>query len=400
VVTNRRIASFAKNISMENELSYTETQPLIGEELVALMQRGKGKICISIIVPSHKLAPERRVDRLQVERAVEQAKKELQHTYREEEIKTLLQSLDEIYGQIDFNHNTLGIGLFVSPVIKKLVHFFFPVEEKVLIGRSFEIRDLLYQTNYSTRYFTLMLSEKEAKLFEGRLNNLVEITDHNFPKKYVDDYIYSHPSRGSSSAGVAFVREFEKERSQLEEIRYQHFAGQVGDGLKEYLIDDTPLILAGAKKDISYFKIANHNNLHVIGEIPGNYFYIGITKLGDLSWNLFRSFLDQEKLQRVREFEEKIGQGFGVTGVPEIWRAAAEGRGLDLLVEKDFSEPGFLINGDPLHLYLSPPNEPHQILADAIDDLIECVLEKNGHVTILGNDSLRDYQGIAMITRY
>ena len=245
-----------------------------------------------------------------------------------------------------------------------------------------------------------MLSEKEARLFEGRLNSLLEITDHNFPKKYVDDYIYSHPSRGSSSVGNAFVRAFEKDRSQLEEIRYQHFSGQVGDSLKDYLINNTPLIVAGAKKDLSHFKIANRNRLHVIGEIPGNYSYTGLMELAELSWDLFRPFLDQAKLQLVREFEEKIGQGLGVTGMPEIWRSAVEGRGLELLVEKDFSQAGFLKNGDPIHLYLSPPNEPHRILADAIDDLIECVLEKNGHVTFMENDSLRDYQRIALITRY
>jgi hypothetical protein len=281
-----------------------------------------------------------------------------------------------------------------------LVHFFFPVKEKVMIGRSFEIRDLLYQTNYSRRYFTLMISEKEARLFEGRLNGLVEITDHNFPKKYVDDYIYSHPSRGSSYVGNAFVKEFEKDKSQLEEIRYQHFAGQVGDGLKDYLINDTPLILAGAKKDLSYFKSANRNLLHVIGEIPGNYSYTGLTELAELSWEVLRPFLDQVKQQLVREFEEKIGQGLGVTGMTEIWRAAEEGRGLELLVEKDFSQPGFLTNNDATHLHLRPPKEPHRILADAVDDLIESVLEKNGRVTMLENDLLKDYQRIALITRY
>ena len=239
---------------MEKKISNYNNTNLTGEELVALMQKEKGKICVSIVVPSHKLSPERRVDRLQVENAVLKAKEELLHSYREEEIKPLRQSLDELYNQIDFNHNTAGIGLFVSPVVKQLVHFFFPVKEKVVIGSSFEIRDVLYQTNYARRYFTLMLSEKEARLFEGRLVSLLEITDHNFPKKYVDDYIYAHPARDSSSDGNAFVRVFEKDKSQLEEIRYQHFAGEVGDVLKDYLINDTPLILAGAKKDLSYFE--------------------------------------------------------------------------------------------------------------------------------------------------
>ncbi len=385
---------------MGKKLSYNDSANLTGEELVTLIQKERGKICISIIVPSHKTSPERRVDRLQVERAILQAREELLHSYREEEIEPLRQSLDELYNQIDFNHNTLGIGLFVSSVVKQLIHFFFPVKEKVVIGPSFEIRDILYQTNYARRYFTLMLSEKEARLFEGRLTSLLEITDHNFPKKYVDDYIYAHPARDSSSIGNAVVRVFEKDKSQLEEIRYQHFAGEVGDVLKDYLMNDAPLIIAGTKKDLSYFKIATHNRLHVIGEVPGNYFYAGATELGELSWKVLRPFLDQARQNLVRGFEEKIGGGLGVTGMTEIWKAVVEGRGLDLLVEKDFSHPGFLTNDDPNHLHLSPPKGPHRILADAVDDLIERVLEKNGNVIFLENDSLRDYQRMALITRY
>jgi hypothetical protein len=394
------IHSFVKKVSMEKTLSYNESMSLTGEELVTLMQKEKGKICISIIVPSHKLSPERRVDRLEVERAVLQAKEELQHSYREEEISQLQQSLDELVSQIDFNHNTPGIGLFVSSFVSQLVHFFFSVKEKVVIGPSFEIRDILYQTNYARRYFTLMLSEKEARLFEGRFDHLHEITDHHFPKKYVDDYIYASPARDTSSVGNAYVRVIERDKSQLEEIRYQHFAAEVGEILKDYLMNDTPLILAGAKKDLSYFKSATHNRLHGIGEIPGNYFHTGVKELGDLSWELLRPYLDQATQKRVGEFKEKIGQGLAVTGMPEIWKAAGEGRGLELLVEKDFSQPGFLINTDPGHLHLSPPKEPHRILADAVDDLMECVLEKNGQVTFLENDSFRDYQRIALITRY
>ena len=86
--------------------------------------------------------------------------------------------------------------------------------------------------------------------------------------------------------------------------------------------------------------------------------------------------------------------------MPEIWGAVEEGRGLDLLVEKDFSQAGFLTNDKPYQLHLRPPKEPHRILADAVDDLIKEVLEKNGNVTFLENDSLRDYQHLALITRY
>ena len=124
------------------------------------MQKEKGKICVSIIVPTHRLSPERRVDKLEVERALDNARQFLQFKYAEPNIKPLLQALDELYQDIDFTHNSDGLGLYVSPNIKFSVQFPFPVEEKVMVGDNFELRDLLYKVNYANPYFVLLLTEK------------------------------------------------------------------------------------------------------------------------------------------------------------------------------------------------------------------------------------------------
>lgn len=243
-----KIVSMGKTINNQN---------LTGEELMRLMQNEKGKTCISIIVPTHNnLSPGRRVDRLQVEKAVLEAKRYLLHNYGKEEVKPLQLSLDELFSQVDFDHNAAGIGLFVSANIKELVHFYFPVREKVIINHSFEIRDLLYQEYYSRSYYTLLLTGREARLFAGRLNHLNEIKDNNFPKKHLDDYEYARPSRGSSFFGNSFAREDEKDRSLLEEMRYQHFCGEVDEGLKHYLTNNIPLIIAGTKKELLILKLS------------------------------------------------------------------------------------------------------------------------------------------------
>ncbi|MDP4147943.1 MAG: hypothetical protein Q8943_00900 [Bacteroidota bacterium] len=386
---------------MEKVMSSNSSHIAVAEELPGLMRAEKGNICISIIVPTHRLSPERRVDHLVLDKAIREAKKYLAHNYREEEIKALLRSIDELYNRIDFNHNAEGIGLFVSANIKELVQFLFPVKEKVIIDRSFEVRDLLFQAYYALPYYTLLLTEKEARLFEGRFNHIREIKDNHFAAMNVDDYLYSHPTRGSSFVGNAFLKEYEKDKSQLVEIRFQHFCGRVEDGLRHYLTgNEIPLILAGAKKDLSYFgKITRHER-NIIGELPGNYSYTAITELGGMVWEILKSFRDQGKRQLIGEFAEKIGEGRGITGIHEIWKAAKEGKGLKLLVEKDFSQPAFLTGENEYDLRLNPPNRPHEVLADAVDDLMELVLEKNGHVILLDNDSLKDYQRMALITRY
>jgi hypothetical protein len=159
------------------------------------MQKEKGKICVSIIVPTHRLSPDRRVDKLEVERAIDKAKQFLEFKYAESEIKPLLQALDELYKDINFTHNSDGLGLYVSPNIKKAVQFFSPVEEKVMVGDNFEMRDLMYKLNYANPYFVLLLTEKDVKLFEGTWDNLTEINDKNFPKEYHEEYIIIRPAR-------------------------------------------------------------------------------------------------------------------------------------------------------------------------------------------------------------
>lgn len=367
---------------------------------LSLLQKEKGNICISIIVPTHKLSPDRRTDPLQLEKAIQKVKEYLQSKYTGVNINPLIQSIDELYGNIDFNRNAEGIGLFVSADVKKLVHFFFPVKEKVNIGDAFEVRDWLYQAYYNVPYYVLLLSEKEVKLFNARLNTVTEITDDHFPNKNIAEYEYNRPTRGSSYVGHAFVKEFEKDKSVMEEIRFESFFRQADDLLNSYLANEVPLIVAGDNKNLSYFRKITHHEKHIACYIPGNYLLSTENELGKLTWKAMKLFLDNGKERLISEFTEKIGRGLGMNGIQNIWKAAFEGRGLKLLVEKDFSVTGFIKNKDQYQLFLHPPKKTHHVLPDAVNNVIEMVLEKNGEVVIMENDSLKEFERIALITRY
>jgi hypothetical protein len=375
-----------------------KTEKLLGEELLD-MQKEKGKICISIIVPTHRLSPERRVDKLEVERAINNAKESLQYRYPESNINPLLQAIDDLYETIDFTHNSDGLGLYVSPNTKLAVQFPFPVEEKVMVGDNFELRDLLYKVNYANPYFVLLITEKVVRLFEGAWNELNEIKDKNFPKEYEEEYIYNPPSRGTPYSGHAHVRNFEKDKSALEEIRFKDFFRHADELLNDYLVNNTPLILLGPEKELSWFETISVHKKHIINKIEGSYNYSNQTQLADIAWPAMHLYLQHEREQLVKEFEEKIGEGLGITGIQDIWSATQEGKAFKLLVEKDYRIPGF-VEKEASRLYLRPPQKPHKILADAVDDIIEMVLEKNGHVFFTDNGMLKDYQQIVLITRY
>jgi hypothetical protein len=73
---------------------------------------------------------------------------------------------------------------------------------------------------------------------------------------------------------------------------------------------------------------------------------------------------------------------------------------LVLLVEKDFMKSGFLKESDQFNLYLSPPAEKHQIIADVVEAIMDIVLEKNGKVLVVENGKLTEQDQIALLLRY
>jgi hypothetical protein len=374
-----------------------KTEKLKGGELDLLMHE-KGGICVSIIVPTHRLSPERSVDKLQVEKAISKATEYLLFKYPKDEVSPILKSLDELFLEMDFNHNCEGIGLFASMNLKKSIPFHFPVKERVIVTDTFEIRDILYQDYYADPYLLLLLDEKEAKLYKGKYNKVEEVKDDIFPYTYTEEYEYSKPSRGTSYVGHTYVKEFERDKSQLEEIRTEQFFGKIDKQLGKYLLNIKSLIVAGVKKDLTEFKSVTKHT--IVSEITGNQTYSSINEIGDRAWKAVKAFINKRKEEMIREVEEKIGQGFAITGIYEIWKAVKEGRGLRLLTEKDYSLPGFLEKGDDYNLYLHVPTVDHKIIPDVINYLMEQILRKNGEVVLFENNKLAKLQRLALVTRY
>jgi hypothetical protein len=364
------------------------------------LQNEKSNICISIIMPTHRLSPDRRTDPVQLEKTIQQAKLLLQNKYDNTTISPLVKAIDDWYEQIDFTHNTAGIGLFISKNVKGLIHFFFPVRERVMIDQSFDVRDLLYESYYDIPYVVLMVSQKEARLFNARLNNLTEITDTHFPKKNEAEYEYNRPTRGSSYVGHAFLKDFEKDKSVTKEIRLKSFFRETDELLKSYPTNGLPLIVTGENKDLVCFGQVTTHWQDIACNIPGNYKTFNEHELGALTWKAMNLFLDNKKEKLVRDFKEKTGEGLGITGIENIWKAVQEGRGYKLLVEKDYSLPGYLANNNEYDLQLQPPTQPHRLVPDVVNRLIEMVQEKNGEVIMVENDVLQDVKRLALITRY
>jgi hypothetical protein len=354
----------------------------------------KGNTCISVIVPTHHLGQDRQGDRVEIERAISEAKQaDLYDSGK------LLDSLDELFLQIDYTHNKEGIGLFVSPAIKKLVKFPFPVTKKVVVDKSFRLQELLYVENYNVSYYLLDVSRKEIHLYRGLMDHLEEIREGIFPKTITEEYEYSKPTRGRSETGYADLKGFEKDKSILQQIRIKNIFQQADKVLSKYLVSDSiPLLLCGPEKDVSIFKSVSDHTDNIVTPIIDSYKGASIRDLESLAWEQMRSYLDDQKSKLIVDVKEKIGEGLAKTGIEEVWGAAQEGRGLILLVEKDFEKPAFITQDNKLSLREPGANVISR--PDMVSEIISVVLEKKGNVIIFEKEKLVDYGRTALLLRY
>ena len=372
---------------------------LLGEDLLTL-QKQDGNICITIILPTHRLFSDRKVDKFEMEKAVENATQLLGYKYSSKDTKPLISSLQEMAKSIDYDHNLDGVGLYVSDQVNMMVKFPFAVKEKIVVDNNFEIRDILYKTNLSQPYYALMLSEKNVRLFEGCLDQLTEIRGKHFPYEFYDDYEYNTPSRGSSNVGNPQMRSFEHDKSTMEAIRLKDYFRNADEYLGDYMVENIPLIISGTDKDISWFESVTAFNKQIVGKISGSYDNTNLSDYGKKCWTSFETYLKSKVDELIDQYSDKVGSGLGVSGIQEIWTAALEGRGLNLIVEKDYKVPGFTIPDNEYFLTLRPPKQKHNTMPDAVDEIIETILEKGGDVIFAENGKLGEFGHMVLITRY
>jgi len=362
------------------------------------LKKNIGTPCVSVIMPTHPLTSEHNMDDIELKKIYSKAKDLVYAKCGKknggEEVLEKLKALSE---NLSLSSRDKGIGFFVSPNFSQLVSFPFSVREKIVVGDNFEVRDVIYLADSLITYYVLLINDKEIKLFEGSGEDLKLVKNIDFPANFIDDYEYAHTSLGSSY-GYS-LKSTEKDKSVVKEQRFATFIKLADQKLAKILTDNASLIIAGGAKELSTFKKVSINYNNVVGKINGNYSHENIKKIGELSFQKIREYKVSEENTTLRRLENAKAKKLAVTGIENVWRAAIEGKGMILIVEKDFAITGYLAE-DKSALFLSPPNMDYEIISDAADDVMELVLDKKGKVVIVDNDKLKEFDGIALILRY
>ena len=355
----------------------------------AVMEEIKYLPTISILQPFAPMMSLKSELEYKLNRALEKVESDLMDHYPADKVLPVILKLNILIHNLNYNTQKKSIAIFVSPVTEKVYYLDILVEEKIVSDESFKIRDLIYSKKQDIEYLVLLLSAEWSKMYLGSCEKF------NLIKSNVPENIFAY--KDDIAEKVSNFSDADKRK----EILLDKFLHEMDEGLSLVLkAYNLPVFVMGTEKVLGHFKKITKNAEKLVEFIHGN--YNGATEAE--IHNALQPYIADWKKVKQQNILLELGKATDYEkvafGIEDVWKAATHKNCKLLVVEKDFLYPSYLeINSDRISKAGSLSNNPFYI-KDAVDDVIEKVLQNDGDAEFVDNNVLKDYGRIALIKYY
>ena len=347
--------------------------------------------CVSLIMPFEpKMGLKADLDH-KLKLAFQKVRKHLNANYPDEQAEPVLTKLQMLIHTLDYSTYKKSIGIFVSPLVEKVYYLDIPVEEKIIIDESFEIRDLVYSKKEIHKYLVLVLSAQRSRIFLGNTVQFVRLAS-NMPH-HVAAYKNDIPERVGNFSDPSHRREVMLDKF------LRHIDNNLEIILKAYSL---PLFVMGTDRTVGHFKKVTHHLKNITGYVHGNYDEASESAI----WQAIAPHVADWKYVVQSDLMLRLDAARGADklafGINNVWKSASRGKGRLLVVEKNYMVAARYDNNNQIGKEETAfaENTTPLFLKDAVDDVIEKVLASGGDVEFVDEGLLNMYGHIALIEYY
>ena len=145
---------------------YTEFNPVVGVKYLP---------CVSMIFPFEPKMNSKDELLYKLKIITGKVEDELRRNYPDEKATPMMVKIMALLKTLNYNTHKKTIAIFVSPVVEKIYYLDIPVEEKIIIDDSFEIRDLIYSKKEIHKYLVMVLSKESANTYLGNTTEFIKL---------------------------------------------------------------------------------------------------------------------------------------------------------------------------------------------------------------------------------
>jgi Bacterial archaeo-eukaryotic release factor family 3 len=261
-----------------------------------------------------------------------------------------------------------------------------PVVDRAVVDPTFATRDLVRSLHRTPRHVVLVLTEREARLFDGAGDTLLPPFSGPFP-------MLERTPRRHTRTGGRPAKGGEQDR------RAETFLRAVDRALGTYLsLHPAPLVLVGAGRTLARFTRVSTNLGRLAGTVQGSHARTPLPTLARLIRPVLDDHLHSREAEALTLLEKRSRAGAVATGMPAVWLAARAERPEMLAVEEGLFYPARVSRDGDL---ITPADdlEHPDVIDDAVDEVIETVLRRGGWVALVQDGALATRDRIALTLR-
>jgi len=304
-------------------------------ELRELMEDPGGP-CVSLTLPTARSGPETQQGPIRLKNLLRQAEEGLVAIgLRPTEARDRLAAVEALLADSAFwRAQSDGLAIFVDPD-GGVRRFRVPLalDEAVVVGPRFAITPLLPLVAVDGHFYVLALSQNQVRLLRGTRHRIAETGAQGMPANLADtlreDETEQQLQLRSGGAGAAGGAIFHGHGgvADAEDARLRRYVHAIDRAVTARLADErAPLVLAGVESLVAAYREVNHY-AHVAAEsIPGSPDRVADAALHAASWAIVEPTLRAAMDAAGARIAERLGTGEATANLPEIVRAAHEGR--------------------------------------------------------------------------
>jgi hypothetical protein len=359
----------------------------LSEDELVITEAGKFLPSVSIILPFDIQIAAKSEAKRKLKVVVENVEKALKLNYSQDDAAPVISRLETLLDEIDYNLCKKSIAIFISPQVEKIFYLTIPVEEKIVIDESFDIRQLVFNKKEAVQYLVLLVSAEASKAY---LNNGLSLSSLK-----MDVPVNAHAYENTSNERTGNFSDPSKYKEVLLDKMLHHADEGLTHLLKTY---PYPVFVMGAARDLGHFKKITRNEKNIVHFVHGNFIEASEYEV-QVALKPFIAALETSFQQHLlNKLAEANNNNKLAGGIKAVWQAAEASSIKLLVVEKNYVCPAYVYQDN-----LYPESElitNGRHTKDAVGDIIQKVLETGGDVEFINDSTLVTCERIAAIKYY